>query len=125
MPESKAESDQTCEAIEAVFSYGPVRCMRRAVGEAIDATWGTIHPVCAEHLPAAWERCDHHCDPTVPEKAHTLRERIEALAARYENTSRDSRVRPDVIAYRLRLILTETADEVVVPPGATTGDDRR
>lgn len=43
----------TCEAIEAVFVYGPQRCMKPAVGEAIDATWGTIHPVCAEHLPAA------------------------------------------------------------------------
>lgn len=40
-----------CEAIEAYFSFGAVRCGRDSVGEAIDATWGSIHPVCEEHLP--------------------------------------------------------------------------
>lgn len=48
----------TCEAIEAVFSYGPQRCMKPAVGHDIDAKWGTIHPVCEEHLPSD--------DPTAP-----------------------------------------------------------
>ena len=55
-----------CDAIVAEFSYGPVRCMKTAVGEAIDATWGTIHPVCAEHLPG-WVACDRNCDPSIPE----------------------------------------------------------
>ena len=58
--------ERTCEAIEAMFSYGPVLCMKPAVGEAIDATWGTVHAVCEEHLPG-WVECDHNCDPTIPE----------------------------------------------------------
>jgi hypothetical protein len=52
---SKSTEPKTCEAIEAVFSWGATRCGRPATGEAIDATWGTIHPVCAEHDPGVSE----------------------------------------------------------------------
>lgn len=40
-----------CEAIVAEFVYGPMRCGQPSVTEAMDATWGSIHPVCAEHDP--------------------------------------------------------------------------
>lgn len=41
--------DATCEAIVAEFVYGPQRCRKPAVATAEDATWGTLHAVCAEH----------------------------------------------------------------------------
>lgn len=40
-----------CEAIVAVFVFGPETCMKRSVRVAIDATWGTTHVVCDEHAP--------------------------------------------------------------------------
>ena len=42
-----------CEAIEAIFVYGPQTCMKRSVAVAVDPTWGTSHVVCAEHAREA------------------------------------------------------------------------
>lgn len=53
MSEHSTEKDATCEAIEAVFVWGPQRCMARATGTAVDPTWGTEHAVCAEHLASS------------------------------------------------------------------------
>jgi hypothetical protein len=41
-------------------------------------------------------------------ETEALRERIAALAERYENTSRDNKIRPDVIAATLRDALAKT-----------------
>lgn len=38
-----------CEAIEAVFKYGPVTCMAPSVAIVTDAEWGTTHVACADH----------------------------------------------------------------------------
>ena len=43
-----------------------------------------------------------------PENA-ALRAAVERLAERYENTSRDTRLAPDVVAWRLRTLLAEGA----------------
>lgn len=40
-----------CESIVAEFVFGPMRCNQPSTTEAIDATWGSTHPVCAEHAP--------------------------------------------------------------------------
>ena len=40
-----------CEAIVAEFVYGPQRCGEPSTGEAMDAFFGSIHPVCDEHTP--------------------------------------------------------------------------
>jgi hypothetical protein len=48
---NEARLVRPCEAIEAEFSWGPKRCGMPSTGEAIDAYWGTIHPVCADHDP--------------------------------------------------------------------------
>ena len=42
---------EPCEAIVAHFAWWSQRCNQPSVTEAIDATWGSIHPVCAEHDP--------------------------------------------------------------------------
>ena len=40
-----------CEAVVAEFVLGPKRCGQPATSEAMDAHWGSIHPVCDEHAP--------------------------------------------------------------------------
>lgn len=51
-----------------------------------------------------------------------LRRAIERLAERYENTSRDTWSRPDVVADNLRRILDETR---VIPPASTAPERDR
>jgi hypothetical protein len=48
-PDSGRRVGDPCEAIEAVFVYGPVTCMKTSVAVVVDATWGTTHVACAEH----------------------------------------------------------------------------
>lgn len=43
-----------CEAVEAVFVYGSMRCMKRATGvvpctDCYDREPGHVHPICPEH----------------------------------------------------------------------------
>lgn len=60
-------SARPCEATVAEFVFGPQRCHQPSVTEAVDQTWGSSHPVCAEHAPTPTHR---PARATTPQEGH-------------------------------------------------------
>lgn len=57
--ESGAVIGDQCEAVAAMFVFGPVQCRNDSVAFVLNTYEGTTHVVCAEHIPAT--------TPTPPE----------------------------------------------------------